>query len=75
MSSVDATFADPDGGRIYRMSQGNEIIDQQLNLTTLLKTSRDPVWGLNSKGFFFERDIAIDQYFSEPESRWGGRVR
>lgn len=71
LSSVENTFSNPDAGRIWSMNQENEIFDPQLNLTTLLRTSRDPVLGLKSKQYFFERDIWLEMYDSPPSARYG----
>ena len=72
LSSVDATFAKPSRGKIYQRSKGDVLIDDQLNLTTLLKTSRDPVWALKSSSFHFTlEEHASEMYDSKPEDRFG----
>lgn len=70
--SVDATFARPTRGNLYQNSGGVHLIEDQLNLNTFLKTSRDPVWALQSSSFFFTlEDYAREMYFSEPDEKFG----
>ena len=72
LSSVDATFARPGRGKLWQNSGGVHKIDDRLNLTTLLETSRDPVWALQSSSFFFTLDDYVrEMYYSGPNERFG----
>ncbi|CAB9524295.1 expressed unknown protein [Seminavis robusta] len=73
MSSVDATFSLPGRGKIYQTTGGGEkLIQDRLNMTTLLRTSRDPLWAPKSSSFYFTLEEYIkEQYYAKPTEQFG----
>lgn len=72
LSSVVDTFNQTTAGKIYDRNGGNDLIDDTLNLTTLLRTSRDPIWALGSTKFYFSlEELAEEMYNSTPDARYG----
>lgn len=71
LSSVNYTFSDPNRGKIYLGSTDN-LVDDQLNLTTLLRTTRDHLWSLKSTDFYFTLDEYVkEMYNSTPDQTFG----
>ncbi|CAB9502524.1 expressed unknown protein [Seminavis robusta] len=74
MSSVNYTLSNPQGGRIYRKTKEDAkpyVVDDTINATFMMETSRDEVWALNPTTFFFETDHGYEMYRSGPDERFG----
>lgn len=76
LSAVNYTLSNDNSttGRIYRQTKEDVdpyLVNNNLNTTFLLQTTRDPIYALNPASFYFETDQAKEMYWSDLDSRFG----
>ena len=62
LTDMDLTFADPTAGKIY--AKKDEVFDDQLSQTSMLRSTRDPVLGLSSSKYYFTHTFEGDELYT-----------